>query len=83
MYKCPADFGLQGTYGDNSTFTCVQRCPENSFGDANTINRYCVATCTGGSFADSLTMLCVDICPASPPTFGYTGNWTCLETCPT
>lgn len=47
VYKCPLDFGLQGTFGDNSTNVCVQRCPAGSYGDANTINRYCVATCTG------------------------------------
>ena len=79
---CPANYSTQGTFGDNTTNTCVQRCPPNSFGDANTIYRFCVATCTGNSFADSSTTLCVQICPASPPTFGYTGNWTCLATCP-
>ena len=74
--------GLQGTFGDNNTNTCVLRCPTSSFGDANTVNRVCVATCTGGSFADNLTNLCVKVCPASPPTFGYQGNWTCLNNCP-
>lgn len=57
-------------------------CPSGSFGDANTDNRFCVETCTGGSFADNLTTRCVDTCPASPPTFGYAGNWTCLKSCP-
>ena len=66
----------------NSTNTCVERCPNNSYGDAHTLNRFCVAVCTGESFADDSTTLCVDICPASPPTFGYKGNWTCLMKCP-
>lgn len=82
VYTCPDDFGLQGTFGDNSTNTCVERCPNGSYGDASTINRFCVSQCTNGGFADSLSMLCVDICPASPPSFGYAGNWTCLKTCP-
>ena len=71
VYTCPADFGFQGTFGDNTTHTCVQRCPNASYGDANTENRFCVEVCTGGAFADDSTMLCVDVCPASPPTFGY------------
>jgi hypothetical protein len=82
VYTCPSDYGLQGTFGDNSTNTCVERCPSGSFGDANTVNRFCVAVCTNGAFADPLSMLCVDVCPASPPSFGYAGNWTCLEECP-
>jgi hypothetical protein len=82
VYTCPADYGLQGTFGDNSTNTCVERCPAGSYGDANTVNRFCVAECTGGAFADPLTMLCVQICPASPPLFGYEGNWTCVAACP-
>jgi hypothetical protein len=82
VYMCPADYGLQGTFGDNSTATCVQRCPDGSYGDANTANRFCVSTCTGGAYADNLTNLCVDVCPASPPTFGYSGNWTCMSSCP-
>lgn len=82
IFTCPADFGLQGTFGDNSTNTCVERCPLGSYGDASTVNRFCVAVCTNGGFADSSTMLCVDICPASPPTYGYSGNWTCVKVCP-
>jgi hypothetical protein len=82
VYTCPADFGLQGTYGDNSTNTCVERCPTGSYGDANTTNRFCVANCSNGSYADTLSMLCVEVCPASPPTFGYQGDWTCVKNCP-
>lgn len=82
VYTCPANVGKQGTFGDNNTNTCVQRCPTGTFGDANTVNRFCIDTCTGSAFADPLTALCVKICPASPPSFGYTGNWTCLATCP-
>jgi len=47
-----------------------------------TVDRHCVATCTGSNFADPLTMLCVSKCPASPPYYGYEGNWTCLKVCP-
>ena len=82
VYTCPLDYGKQGTFGDNSTTTCVERCPEGTYGDANTVNRFCVSTCTGGAFADNYTTLCVDVCPASPPTFGYLGNWTCVTACP-
>jgi hypothetical protein len=82
VYTCPLDFGLQGTFGDNSTNTCVERCPNNTYGDAKTANRFCVAMCTGGAFADPYTMLCVDVCPASPPLYGYDGNWTCVQRCP-
>lgn len=82
VYTCPLDYGLQGTFGDNSTNTCVERCPDGSFGDANTVNRFCVAQCTGGAYADPYTMLCVDVCPASPPLYGYNGNWTCVQRCP-
>lgn len=78
VYTCPSNYGNEGTYGDNSTNTCVGQCPIGSFGDANTVNRFCVSECTGGSYADNLTMLCVSICPANPPTFGYNGNWTCI-----
>ncbi len=82
VYTCPASVGLQGTFGDNGTNTCVQQCPPNTYGDANTVNRVCVSTCTGVGFADDLTNLCVQVCPASPPTFGFEGNRTCLYTCP-
>ncbi len=68
---CNGTDGLHGTFGDNTTNTCVQRCPTGSYGDPLTINRHCVATCTNSNFADPLSMLCVSVCPASPPYFGY------------
>lgn len=80
---CNATAGKQGTFGDNFTNTCVQRCPANSFGDSLTVSRHCVATCTNSNFADPLSMLCVSRCPASPPYFAYEANWTCLQSCPT
>jgi hypothetical protein len=68
---CNQTDGLHGTFGDNFTNTCVQRCPFGSFGDPLTTNRHCVETCTNSNFADTLSMQCVSLCPASPPYFGY------------
>jgi len=72
VYMCPLDYGISGTFGDNTTNTCVSRCPANSYGDANTINRYCVVQCTNAAFADDLTM--------TLPLFQY--NFRCVYLCP-
>lgn len=86
-YRCPSAHGqasdslLYGTFGDNTTNTCVQRCPDGSFGDPSIYYRPCVAVCTANSFGDELTNRCVSTCPASPPFFGDTTSWKCVKIC--
>lgn len=82
VYTCPADFGPAGTWGDNFTNTCVQRCPTGTYGDAQHPNRHCVAECTDGTFADDLSMTCVSECPSSPPYFADLVNKKCVRVCP-
>jgi hypothetical protein len=84
VQTCPDSYGLYGTFGDNSTNNCVELCPIDTYGDAQTTNRVCVLYCSQVpqlSFADSSTRRCVPQCPSSPPLYGETITFTCVATC--
>ena len=48
---------------DNSTMTCVERCPEypSYFADLNDMR--CKPFCPDETFADPISRVCVEICP--------------------
>lgn len=47
-------------YGDNLTYTCVETCPNGTYGDKAIEMCVNASDCPSGYFGDDLTNLCVD-----------------------
>jgi hypothetical protein len=74
VQTCPApDF-----FGDPSTGTCTQTCSGVTYGDPNSVNRYCVSTCSASylGYAYGTIRLCVAVCPDK--TWAEYNSMTCV-----
>jgi hypothetical protein len=69
---CPANY-----FKDNSTMTCVSRCPDypNYYGDLTQMK--CVPFCPENSWADDISKTCVTDCPSN--TFAENSTWKCVK----
>ena len=61
--KCKALCSNLNYFKDNSTMTCVTKCPSypNYFADVD--NKICVAYCPTQRWADDFSRVCVTQCP--------------------
>ena len=68
-------------FADNSTNTCVDKCPGDSdlYGDQSTNS--CVLTCGTGFFSHPVDRVCVADCDA--PYYADPSSQLCVLTCPT
>ena len=68
-------------YGDPYHWTCVEECPDDSYG--NPLTQQCVydevgaSTCPEGYYADPTTVLCVPICPMIEDLYGDPNTIRC------
>jgi len=76
VLKCPP-----GSYADNSTWTCVSKCPINPSLYADLTNYVCVINCPNNTYGDDLTRTCVTNCPTNPVYFAYNVTNRCLKDC--
>jgi hypothetical protein len=79
VQRCPTTVEEHGTFGNNETRVCEEKCSAINNGtvltyaDPQTINRYCVLQCSQNSsrsFADPSTSTCVPVCPTFPDLYG-------------
>lgn len=68
-------------FGDNSTWTCVSKCPANPALYGDIISRVCVINCPDGYYGDDYSRTCVKICPANPRYYAYEPTKRCLLDC--
>lgn len=68
-------------YGDNLTATCVQICPNETYG--NKVLDVCVVAedCPLGYFADDATAMCVNRCSSLLNLFGDPVTKKCVPVC--
>ena len=68
---------------DNSTQSCVPKCPSNPESYADLVTTFCVRTCPNGKFAsDSVSRVCTGDCSLYSLTFGDNTTNRCTTNCP-
>ena len=88
MHYClPPNGTFSGSFSDNHTRTCTQRCPSTPDYYSDNSTGRCVFYCSKSfgsnlTFADAYTRRCVDVCPANQSTFGDPLTLRCVARCP-
>lgn len=77
LLNCPP-----GTFADNSTWRCVNQCPENPALYGDTTTQVCVINCPNNLYGDDSSRVCVNKCPLIPVIYyAYDPTQRCYKDC--